>query len=74
MPGRFNQLIYLASRRDSNTGRYHHYGLETRYSPQAADRAVHRCHGRVFEELTALPLQDPTRDLIEFSESLREDR
>lgn len=74
MPGHFRQLVYLASLRDYNTGRYHHYGLETRYTPEAVDRAVHRCHVRVFEDLAALPLEDQTRDLIEFFESLREDR
>ncbi len=74
MRGVFARLIYLASLRDYNTGRYHHYGLETLHSIEAVDRALRKCHTRVFEELMALPLEDQTRDLLNFFESLREDR
>jgi hypothetical protein len=74
LKGRFSQLVYLASLRDYNTGRYHHYGLETRYPPEAVDEGLRRCHWRVFEDLIALPLQEQTEDLLDFFESLKEDR
>jgi hypothetical protein len=74
MPGRFNRLIYLASLRDYNTGRYHHYGLETRYSAPAVDAGLHQTHITVFEDLVSLPLEDQTHDLLGFFQSLREDR
>ncbi len=74
MPGRFSRLIYLASLRDYNTGRYHHYGLETRFSAAAVDQGLHQSHVAIFEELMALPLEDQTRDLLNLFESVREDR
>jgi hypothetical protein len=72
--GMFNRLIYLASLRDYSTGRYHHYGLETRYSSQAVDQALRQCHVKIFEELVALPLATQTQDLISFFSSLREEK
>lgn len=74
MPGRFSRLIYLASLRDYNTGRYHHYGLETRYSPAAVDQGLHQSHVSIFEELMALPLEEQTRDLLNLFESVREEK
>lgn len=74
MPGYFSRLIYLASLRDYNTGRYHHYGLETRYSGEAVDEGLRRCHTKIFEELVTLPLKDQTRDLVSFFDSLKEDK
>ena len=74
LEGYFSQLVYLASLRDYNTGRYHHYGLESRYTADAIDAALHRCHVRVFEELVALPLKEQTEDLLNFFESLKEDK
>jgi hypothetical protein len=72
--GGFAQLIYLASLRDYNTGRYHHYGLESRYGPELVDTALHQCHITVFEDLMSIPLEDQTRSLLNFFESLHEDR
>lgn len=72
--GNFNRLIYLASLRDHNTGRYHHYGLETRHPSEAVDEALRWCHARVFEALVAQPLQEQTQDLLRFFESLKAER
>ena len=74
LEGYFSRLVYLASLRDYNTGRYHHYGLESRYSMEAIDAGLHRCHVRVFEELVSLPLKEQTEDLLNFFESLKEDK
>jgi hypothetical protein len=74
MPGRFRRLVYLASLRDYNTGRYHHYGLETRFPAAAVDEGLHQYHIRIFEELASLPLEEQTRDLLSLFRSVREDR
>jgi hypothetical protein len=74
LEGYFNRLIYLASLRDYNTARYHHYGLEERYGAEVVDEGLRLCHVRVFEELVALPLKEQTEDLLNFFESLKEDK
>jgi hypothetical protein len=74
LPGYFSQLVYLASLRDYNTGRYHHYGLETRYGEAVVDAALRQSHQRVFDDLIALPLKEQTEDLLRFFESLKEDK
>lgn len=73
LKGEFSRLIYLASLRDNNTGRYHHYGLESRYSNQAVDEALRRSHAEIFDALINLPLQEQTRDLAGFFDSLKEE-
>jgi hypothetical protein len=74
LQGHFSRLIVLSSLRDYNTGRYSHYGLESRFSSKAVDEGLRQCHVKVFEELAALPLEEQTHDLITFFESLKEER
>lgn len=74
MPGQFSRLVYLASLRDHNTGRYNHYGLECRYCGDAVNEGLRRCHTQVFKEMIALPLQKQTQDLIQFFDSLKTQR
>ncbi|MBI1940678.1 MAG: hypothetical protein HYS33_04120 [Acidobacteria bacterium] len=74
LEGKFSRLIYLASLRDHNTGRYHHYGLEARYPSEAVDAGLRICHAAVFEDLVELTLEEQTRDLLTFFESLKEEK
>jgi len=74
MPGHFSRLIYLASLRDHNTGRYSHYGLECRFSSEAVNEGLRLSHVQVFRQITALRLEEQTRDLIQFFDSLKTDR
>jgi len=74
LPGRFSRLVYVASLRDYSTGRYHHYGLESRFSAEAVNEALWQCHVQVFEDLVSLPLKEQTEDLVCFFESLQEER
>jgi hypothetical protein len=74
LSGYFNKLVYLASLRDYNTGRYHHYGLESKFSEASVDRGLHQSHVKVFEEMVSLPLKEQTEDLLNFFESLKEDK
>lgn len=59
------KLAYLASLRDLNSGLYHHYGLETVYSAERADRALRETHLRLFYEWLKKPLAEQKED-VEF--------
>ena len=54
----FGRLIYLASTRDYNTGKYYHDGLAFQFSEPTAERALAACHLEVFERLLESPLED----------------
>lgn len=74
MQGHFCRLVYLASLRDHNTGRYYHHGLETRYGSEVSDESLRQCHVQVFEDLIALSLKAQTEDLVGFFQSIKEEK
>jgi len=54
----FARLIYLASTRDYNTGRYYHDGLAFQFSEAVAAQALSDAHQEVFMDLALSPLKD----------------
>jgi hypothetical protein len=54
----FARLIYLASTRDYNTGRYYHDGLAFEFSEEAAGKALAEAHAEVFLDLALGSLEN----------------
>ncbi|MGB9512955.1 MAG: hypothetical protein WBU20_14820 [Candidatus Acidiferrum sp.] len=54
----FGRLIYLASTRDCNTGRYYHDGLAFQFSEEIASKALAQAHREVFFDLALSPLKE----------------
>jgi hypothetical protein len=63
VPSVFGRLVYLGSLRDTNTGRYEHYGLSITYSTDGAHEVLRESHERTFEEWLSYSLQDQKADL-----------
>ncbi len=61
--GEVAQLVYLASTRDYNTGRYYHEGVAFRFSEEVAAMALEACHQEVFRCLVFSSLEDIVRQL-----------
>src|SRR5262249_51638458 len=74
IPTTFGCLVYLASLRDPNTGRYHHYGLAQVYTELQAERALRLSHIQAFNEWLGLSLEQQRSDLEEYLSSLEGDR
>ncbi len=54
----FGRVIYLASTRDYNTGKYYHDGLAFQFSEPTTEKVLAACHDEVFEQLLESPLED----------------
>src|SRR5256885_16015203 len=63
IPGDLARLIYLASTREYNTGRYHHDGLAARYREDAAEQALREAHRHVFQKVAACSLEELVEEL-----------
>jgi len=74
VPTTFGRIVYLASLRDANSGRYEHFGLAQVYSPEEADRAIRESHVEVFAEWLDYPLAQQRRDLEGYLLALEEDK
>ncbi|MEQ1354543.1 MAG: hypothetical protein ABLT11_11020 [Candidatus Acidiferrum sp.] len=66
------RLIYLASMRDYNTGKYRHDGLAARFSAAAAGEALEMAHREIFYTVAALPLDELVRQILIYFESSHE--
>ncbi len=74
IPAVFGRLIYLASLRDANTGRYEHHGLALVFGEHEADRALRASHAQTFQEWLCFNLEQQKADLDLYLSGLLESR
>jgi hypothetical protein len=67
--GEFARLVYLASTRNYNSGRYEHDGLTFRFSSSVAERALAEAHREVFLSLALSPLKTLFLELERYIQS-----
>jgi hypothetical protein len=72
--GDLARLIYLASTRDYNTGRYHHDGLAAHFKADIACQALELAHRQIFYRIAARSLEDLVRELDLYVSSSRQNR
>ena len=56
LPNDLTRMLYLASLRDCNSGRYLHPELSPRIGVEEADRALSTCHAQFFRGLLSTPV------------------
>jgi hypothetical protein len=72
--GDLAKLIYLASTRDYNTGKYHHDGLAAHFRPDIACQALELAHREIFYQIAALSLEDLVAEVEIYVSSSRQSR
>src|SRR5256886_3985399 len=72
LPGDVSRLVYLASSRDLNTGRYSHDGLAFHFSENVACKAMAACHAEIFNRLVYCSLQELIEELRSYISSTAE--
>jgi len=72
LPGDFSRLVYLASSRDLNTGRYSHDGLAFHFSENVASKAMAACHTEIFDRLVFCSLEELIEELRNYISSISE--
>ena len=66
IPTVFGRLAYLASLRDTTSGRYSHDTLVRLLGPESADRTLCHSHHQVFSEWLGFSLAEQKSDLDEY--------
>jgi hypothetical protein len=66
IPTVFGRLVFLASQRDSATGKYSHEALVRLLGPEDADRTLCNSHHQVFSEWLGFSLSEQKSDLDEY--------
>ena len=74
IPAVFGRLVYLASLRDSNTGRYQHHGLALVFGEEEARKALRKSHEQIFAEWLSFNLEQQQADLRLYLFDLQEDK
>ena len=74
IPSVFGRLVYLASLRNANSGRYEHHGLALVFGEEDANRALKKSHIQVFREWLTFNLEQQKADLDLYLSGLYEDR
>ena len=74
IPSAFGKIVYLASLRNENTGKYQHFGLSQIYSDEDADIVLRESHEEVFREWLTYSLEPQKNDLEEYLGGLDDDR
>ena len=74
IPTVFGRLVYLASLRNVNSGRYEHHGLALVFGPEDASRALKQSHGKVFAEWLSFNLEEQMADLELYLADIPEQR
>jgi hypothetical protein len=74
IPSTFGRLVYLASLRDQNTGRYEHHGLAQIFSEAEADEALRESHANTFSEWLCFNLEQQRSDLDLYLSSFQADK
>lgn len=74
IPSVLGRLVYLASLRNQNSGRYEHHGLALVFSEDEANRALKRSHSQVFREWLNYNLEQQKADLELYLSGLLDDR
>src|SRR5260370_42501994 len=72
LPGDFSRLVYLASSRDFNTGKYFHDGLAFHFSQSVTSNAMELCHRELFDRLVYASLEELIEELCNYSSSTDE--
>lgn len=74
IPSVFGRLVYLASLRDANSGRYEHHGLALMFGEDEANKALKRSHIQVFREWLSFNLERQRADLDLYLSGLYEEK
>jgi hypothetical protein len=74
IPSAFGRLVYLASLRNANSGRYEHHGLSLVFGEEDANRALKKSHSQVFREWLTFNLEQQKADLDLYLTGLNEDK
>jgi hypothetical protein len=72
--GDLARLIYLASTRDYNTGKYHHDGLAAHFQADIACQALEMAHRQIFYHIAARSLEELVGELELYINSSRQSR
>ena len=63
IPSAYGKLVYLASLRNPDTGRYEHFGLSLNPNSADANRALRRSHEFIFQDWVGCSLEQKKADL-----------